>query len=220
MHKPFHWSVRPAALVWAVGLTGFVGHMPASAAPSAAPAPASTTAPARRDTATALVAAARAQIGVTVLYDPAYTKIDYPLGDVPLSRGVCTDVVVRAYRKQGVDLQALVHRDMQAAWEQYPKIWGLKAPDPHIDHRRVPNLAVFFRRHGHSLPVTRNAAAYRAGDIVTWKLPSGVPHIGIVSDARNAQGVPLVIHNIGHGTQQEDQLFGYTITGHYRYAPA
>ena len=219
MHTPFRWSVLPAVLALAVGL----GRTPASvAAPvSSVQAPAkNTTAPAHPSAATALVAAARAQIGVTVLYDPAYTKIAYPMGDVPQYRGVCTDVVVRAYRKQGVDLQALVHSDMQAAWAHYPKIWGLKAPDTNIDHRRVPNLAVFFRRHGQTLPATRNAAEYRAGDIVTWKLPSGVPHIGIVSDVRNAQGVPLVIHNIGYGTQQEDRLFSYTITGHYRYVPA
>ena len=144
MHKPSHWSALPAALVWAAGLAGLVGHMPAFAAPSAVQTPASTTAPARRDTATALVAAARAQIGVTVLYDPAYTKIDYPLGDVPLSRGVCTDVVVRAYRKQGVDLQALVHRDMQAAWEQYPQFGASKRPTRTSTTAACPIWRCFF----------------------------------------------------------------------------
>ncbi len=170
--------------------------------------------------AAALVAAARKQVGVTVRYDPAYRRLDYPGGDVPPDRGVCTDVLVRAYRGLGIDLQVLVHEDMTARFADYPKLWGLSRPDRNIDHRRVPNLAVFFARHGRTLPVTRAADDYAAGDIVTWRLPSGVPHIGLVSDRRSGRGTPLVIHNIGLGAVEADVLFLYAITGHYRYVPA
>jgi uncharacterized protein YijF (DUF1287 family) len=166
-----------------------------------------------------LVKAARTQIGVTTGYDPAYRKIAFPGGDVPPDRGVCTDVVIRAYRKLGIDLQALVHRDMRAAWSAYPKSWGLKSTDTNIDHRRVPNLAVFLRRHGSALPASRLAADYKAGDIVTWQIPPHLPHIGIVADELSANGTPLIIHNIGTGTQIEDILFAFKIVGHYRYFP-
>ena len=176
-------------------------------------------APAMADSGRCLVEAARKQIGVTVLYDSGYRRIPYPNGDVPQDRGVCTDVLVRAYRQLGVDLQVRVHEDMSAAWRAYPKNWGLSRPDSNIDHRRVPNLGTFFTRKGKALPVSRNAKDYVPGDLVTWRLPSGVPHIGIVSDRKMASGVPLVIHNIGGGTQEEDALFVYTLTGHYRYAP-
>lgn len=169
--------------------------------------------------ATALVAAARTQIGVTRRYDPRYRRIPYPGGDVPLDGGVCTDVLIRAYRAFGIDLQGLVHQDMRTAWEAYPKDWGLKAPDPNIDHRRVPNLSTFFARHGRSLPARRIPEDYHPGDVVTWRLPSGLPHIGFVSDRRSPAGTPLVIHNIGWGTQEEDRLFAYTLTGHFRYLP-
>lgn len=167
----------------------------------------------------ARVAAARSQVGVTRRYDPAYTRLKYPGGDVPLDRGVCTDVIIRAYRAQGFDLQRAVHEDMIRAWDAYPRAWGLARPDPHIDHRRVPNLAVYFTRHGLSLPLSRQAADFLPGDLVTWRLASGVPHIGLVSDRHSASGTPLVIHNIGWGTQEEDRLFAYTITGHYRFDP-
>ncbi|HJW33675.1 MAG TPA: DUF1287 domain-containing protein [Holophagaceae bacterium] len=168
-----------------------------------------------------LVAAARAQVGVTLGYDSRYARIPYPGGDVPLDRGVCTDVLIRAYRAQGLDLQKLVHEDMGRAWEAYPRAWGLKAPDRNIDHRRVPNLATFFGRHGLSLPLSREAKAYLPGDIVTWRLTSGVPHTGLVSDRRSPAGHPLILHNIGEGVREEDRLFAYTLTGHYRYpAPA
>ena len=170
------------------------------------------------DPGTALVEAAREQIGVTVSYDPAYRRLDYPGGDVPAERGVCTDVIVRAYRRLGVDLQVLVHEDMSAAFEAYPPFWGLSRPDRNIDHRRVPNLAVFFARHGEALGTAGPAAEFAAGDVVTWRLDSGLPHIGIVSDRRNAAGVPLVIHNIGRGVMQEDVLLAYEVTGRYRYA--
>jgi len=171
------------------------------------------------DPAACLAAAARAQVGVTVSYDPAYRRIPYPDGDLPADRGVCTDVLVRAYRKLGVDLQALVHEDMAAAWDAYPKAWGLSRPDPNIDHRRVPNLVAFFARHGEALPVARSLSEYRAGEIVTWRLPSGVPHIGILSDRASPSGWPLVIHNIGRGVREEDVLAAFPVTGRYRYLP-
>lgn len=166
-----------------------------------------------------LVSAARDQIGVTVHYDPAYRRIDYPNGDVPSDRGVCTDVLVRAYRTLGLDLQSSVHEDMEVAWSDYPDLWQLSRPDANIDHRRVPNLAAFFSRHGQVLPVSRQAADYAAGDIVTWRLDSGVPHIGLISERRASSGEPLVIHNIGRGVLEENVLFAFTITGHFRYLP-
>jgi uncharacterized protein len=165
-----------------------------------------------------LLEAARAQVGVTVIYDGSYARLRYPGGDVPAERGVCTDVLIRAYRKAGIDLQVLVHEDMSRAFGAYPHLWGLSAPDSNIDHRRVQNLRVFFARHGKTLPVTSSVRDYRPGDIVVWRLSSGVPHIGLVS-SRVVPGTerPLVIHNIGQGTQEEDVLFLYAITGHYRY---
>lgn len=168
--------------------------------------------------AAAVIEAARAQIGKTVFYDGSYRRMAYPGGDVPLDRGVCTDVLIRAFRAAGVDLQVLVHEDMTRAFGAYPKTWGLSGPDANIDHRRVPNLKVYLERRGKSLPISNLAARYLPGDIVCWRLPSGVPHIGLVSSARDPSGArPLVIHNIGQGTQEEDILFLYPITGHYRY---
>jgi uncharacterized protein YijF (DUF1287 family) len=166
-----------------------------------------------------LLAAAREQIGVTILYDPSYRRIAYPNGDVSVDRGVCTDVVIRAYRRFDIDLQQLVHEDISAGWSHYPKLWGLSRPDSNIDHRRVPNLATFFARRGESLPRTRSARDYLAGDVVTWRLTSGVPHIGLVSDRRTEAGHPLVVHNIGRGAVVEDILFHFEITGHYRLLP-
>ena len=166
-----------------------------------------------------LVEAAKAQIGVTLRYDGRYQKIPYPGGDVPVDRGVCTDVLIRAYRRLGVDLQLLVHQDMIKAWDSYPHSWNNKKPDSNIDHRRVPNLVVFFKRHGQTLLVSKEFNVYLPGDIVTWRLASGVPHIGVVSGQYSKSGVPLVIHNIGWGTLQEDRLFDFEITGHYRYVP-
>ncbi|MDG9760912.1 DUF1287 domain-containing protein [Pseudomonas sediminis] len=163
-----------------------------------------------------LVLDARKQVGVTLSYDPAYRKLSYPGGDVPMATGVCTDVVIRALRQQGLDLQEVVHRDMRGNFAAYPKNWGLSRPDSNIDHRRVPNLMIWFKRQGWSLAVKQEASAYRAGDIVTWDLGRGLTHIGIVSDRQAATGTPLVLHNIGRGTQEEDILFAYRITGHYR----
>lgn len=160
---------------------------------------------------------AKKQIGVTTGYDDTYRKIDFPRGDVPQNTGVCSDVVIRAYRLQNIDLQQLVNRDMTRHWSAYPKLWGLDKPDSNIDHRRVPNLEVFFQRHGKSLSKS-DRDSFQAGDIVTWRLPnSNLPHIGIVSNKRSIEGTPLIIHNIGQGTQQEDILFKYPIKGHYRY---
>jgi uncharacterized protein YijF (DUF1287 family) len=146
--------------------------------------------------------------------------LTYPNGDVPLERGVCSDVVIRAYRQARVDLQVLVHEDMRKAYEAYPQLWHQAHTDASIDHRRVPNLAKFFSRHGEALAVTRDAASYHSGDIVTWQLPSGVPHVGIVSDRVSGSGIPLVIHNIGAGAAEEDALFAFKLTGHYRYFPS
>lgn len=166
-----------------------------------------------------LVLAARERTTHFVLYNGAYRKIAYPMGDVPNNIGVCTDVVIRAYRKLGFDLQQLVHEDMRSHFQLYPAIWGLKKPDTNIDHRRVPNLRVFFSRHGQQLSVSNNAKDYLPGDIVSWELSRGVPHIGIVSNKRSDDGRPWIIHNIGWGPKEEDKLFAYTITGHYRYQP-
>lgn len=166
--------------------------------------------------ATQLVAAARSQIGVTTHYDGSYRKLAYPGGDVPKMTGVCCDVIVRALRDQKIDLQQWVHEDMNRSFKDYPQNWGLKKPDSNIDHRRVPNLACFFRRSGWALDVSTNATDYLPGDIVTWKLANGLPHIGIVSNKKTPTGTPLVIHNIGGGTQEEDVLFGFTINGHFR----
>jgi uncharacterized protein len=164
------------------------------------------------------VASARAQIGVTVHYDPTYVRLAYPGGDVPADRGVCTDVVIRAFRTQGLDLQRQLHEDMQAHFAQYPRYCGLRGPDPNIDHRRVPNLQRWFERRRWQLDISNDAAAYRAGDLVTWDLGGNVPHIGIVSERKTMFGTPLVIHNIGDGTREENILFDYRITGHYRPA--
>lgn len=163
-----------------------------------------------------LIAAARAQVGVTVIYDPAYVSLTYPGGDVDAARGVCTDVVIRALRSAwGIDLQAAVNRDMKRAFAAYPKMWGAKTTDRNIDHRRVPNLQTLFARAGAEIAVSSDPSDYRSGDVVSWMLPGNLPHIGILSD-QMADGHPLVLHNIGRGAQEEDMLFAAPITGHYR----
>ena len=168
-----------------------------------------------------LSAAAIAQTDDDVQYDGTYFTIPYPGGDVPKDKGVCTDVVIRAYREIGADLQQLVHEDMKQNFSKYPKLWGLKRTDTNIDHRRVPNLQVFFKRHGTEIPISDNAQDYKIGDMVTWNLVSkgSLPHIGIVTDQKSSAGNPMIVHNIGAGPQLEDILFSYTITGHYRYEP-
>lgn len=169
-----------------------------------------------------LVAAAKKQIGVTILYDGRYQRLDYPGGDVPIKLGVCTDVVIRAYRHLGIDLQQKVHQDMRKAWQSYPHppAWRLKSPDTNIDHRRVLNLATFLKRHGTALNPSQVPSDYRPGDVVAWLLPGALPHIGIVSDRRSHAGTPLIIHNIGAGAEESDILFAYKITGHFRYPVA
>lgn len=163
--------------------------------------------------------AALSIINPNVRYDPNYTQISYPNGDVPADKGVCTDVLIRAYRLLGIDLQKEVHEDMKANFKVYPsrKIWGLRTTDRNIDHRRVPNLQTFFTRKGKVLPISHKAASYHPGDIVTWDLGGGVAHIGIVVNRKTAGGVPLVVHNYGGGQVCEDILFRYKITGHYQY---
>lgn len=161
-----------------------------------------------------LVSDARKQIGVTLNYDPAYTRLPYPNGDVSQVKGVCTDVVIRAMRLQGVDLQQKVHDDMSRAFSKYPTRWGLKKPDANIDHRRVLNLEVFMSRRGASLPLSD----FQAGDWVTWRVgDKNLPHIGLVSNQKAADGTPLIIHNIGAGTQEEDVLHAFKMVRHYRW---
>jgi uncharacterized protein YijF (DUF1287 family) len=159
------------------------------------------------------------QTNITKGYDPAYIVLAYPMGDVKPETGVCTDVVVRSFRKAGVDLQKEVHEDMLGNFSAYPKKWGLPAPDANIDHRRVPNLQTFFTRKGKSLQVTKNAEEYKPGDVVSWDLDGrGMTHIGVVSDIWNADTKRYsIIHNIGAGTKAEDVVFDWKITGHYRY---
>ena len=168
-----------------------------------------------------LIAAAESQIGVTLTYDPSYVSLRFPNGDIPRDRGVCTDVVIRAYRDAfGFDLQQEVNRDMKAHFAAYPTIWGLKGPDRNIDHRRVPNLQAFFKRQGAALAVSGNPEDYQPGDIVSQMLPGNLPHMAIVTHRRSQDGNrPLMVHNIGAGTRLEDRLFEFEITGRYRFNP-
>lgn len=152
-----------------------------------------------------------------VTYDPSYFTIDYPNGDIPAHLGVNADVVIRVFRKVGVDLQKEVHEDIKANFDQYPKDWGLTEPDTNIDHRRVPNLQTFFKRKGQELEIDQNNESYLGGDIVTWKLPDGVNHIGIVTNKKSRYGTPLVVHNSASGQVLQNILFHFKITGHYRY---
>jgi uncharacterized protein YijF (DUF1287 family) len=177
-------------------------------------------APANQDFYLQLSASAIALTQQSVRYDPGYYSITYPNGDVPASIGVCSDVVIRAYRKLGIDLQKAVHEDMVANFDAYPKKWGLPGPDKNIDHRRVPNLMKFFERKGAGLPVTNQAKAYQPGDIVTWDLGHGLTHIGLVVNRRSADGNRnLIVHNIGGGQVLSDCLFSFRIIGHYRFKP-
>ncbi len=153
-----------------------------------------------------------------VIYDPSYISINYPNGDVPSNMGVCTDVIIRAYRKIGIDLQKEVHEDMKANFSKYPKNWGLKTTDKNIDHRRVPNLMKFFSRKGIVKVNSTNPNDYKAGDIVCWNLSGGITHIGIVIDKKSTDGLRnLISHNIGAGQVIEDCIFDFKIIGHYRY---
>ena len=168
---------------------------------------------------------ADAAIGLTkneVVYNGKYVSIPYPNGDVPAGQGVCTDVIIRAYRKLGIDLQKEVHEDMKSNFSKYPKIWGLKKTDTNIDHRRVPNLETFFTRKGQKLPVSQKPSDYKTGDLVTWMINDKLPHIGIVTHLKSSPDAsertrPLIVHNVGAGQVLEDCLFSYKIVGHYRY---
>jgi len=165
-----------------------------------------------------LIESAITQTKVTTGYDPSYTAIDYPGGDVPPETGVCSDVIVRGFRKAGIDLQKEVHEDMGLAWSAYPKKWGAAGRDTNIDHRRVLNLTTYFERKNKALPVTTNRDDYQPGDIVAWKLSEGVEHIGVVVNEWSEQSKGyLIVHNIGSGARLEDVLFAWEIIGHYRY---
>lgn len=151
-------------------------------------------------------------------YDPGYFRISYPNGDIPADKGVCTDVVIRAYRTLGIDLQKEVHEDMSGHFDKYPKNWGLRTTDTNIDHRRVPNLMTFFSRYGQVKKITADPSDYQPGDIVTWDLGSGLTHIGIVINKRSKDSQRfLIVHNIGNGQEESDCLFSFRITGHYTY---
>lgn len=167
-----------------------------------------------------LVVAAMERTKLTVRYEPAYVRLDYPNGDVPADTGVCTDVVIRCYRALRFDLQKLVHEDMKRSFSAYPRNWGLKAPDKNIDHRRVPNLQTFFKRRGAALPVTQRAADYRPGDLITCTVAGRLPHIAIVVPAPDGGSTPWIVHNIGQGPKCENRLFEFPLTGHYRFHPA
>ena len=190
----------------------------AGSSPSGVPQSEKLTTPIKSPLVRQVIEDAIEQTGYTVSYDPSYVKLSYPGGDVPQDRGVCSDVVVRAFRKAGVDLQKEVHEDMAANFAMYPRKWHRTRPDSNIDHRRVPNLQVFFNRKGDTLPITDSARDYAPGDLVTWDLGGGLTHIGIVVDSKAFfSSRNKILHNIGAGPKIEDVLFNWTITGHYRY---
>jgi uncharacterized protein YijF (DUF1287 family) len=165
-----------------------------------------------------IIDAAIDQVGKTTSYDASYQKLDYPNGDVPIETGVCSDVIIRAFRKASIDLQKDVHEDMKSNFSAYPTKWGLKGTDTNIDHRRVPNLQTFFTRKGKSLATTSGSENFLPGDVVTWDLGGGVDHVGMVTNVwyKPTQRY-LIVHNIGGGTRMEDSLFSWKVTGHYRY---
>ena len=169
---------------------------------------------------TKLSDAAIAIINPNIIYDPSYFAIKYPNGDVPKNKGVCTDVIIRAYRKLGIDLQKEVHEDMKSHFSLYPNLkkWGMTKTDSNIDHRRVPNLEIFFERKGTKLPVSKNSNDYKTGEIITWMINNKLPHIGIITNRKSTDGKRnLIVHNVGNGQVLEDCLFSYTIVGHFKY---
>ena len=174
--------------------------------------------PIKSPTVKLVVDAAIDQIGSTVAYDPSYVKLSYPGGDVPVDRGVCSDVVVRAFRKAGVDLQKEIHEDMARNFSAYPQQWGARKPDANIDHRRVPNLMTYFKRLKKELPITKDSNDYLPGDVVSWDLGNGLVHIGMVTNVKESGASSYsIVHNIGAGARIEDVLFSWKIIGHYRY---
>lgn len=206
-------AIHRDRLAGLVALTAMLTAVPAGAQGNATPSNV------RQEFLKRLVAAAIERTHHSVRYVASYVKIPYPGGDVPADTGVCSDEVIRAYRMLGVDLQKEVHEDMAQHFSEYPRKWKWFAwrPDANIDHRRVPNLMVFFSRKGESLAVTRRAEDYAPGDLVTWDLGGDVPHIGMVVDQKSASGRYMLVHNIGGGPMMEDVLFNWKITGHYRY---
>jgi len=177
--------------------------------------------PAQADSASEVVEAARDRTFKAVAYNPAYVSLKYPGGDVPSYMGVCTDVIIRTYRKAlNYDFQKAVHEDMKANFSVYPKIWGHSRADKNIDHRRVPNLETFLTRQGADLEITQNAKDYQPGDIVSWRFfRGGTAHIGIVTNRKSRDGTPLIVHNIGAGPEEDNILFKYEIVGHFRFIP-
>jgi uncharacterized protein len=170
------------------------------------------------DQITQVVEAAVEQSKYTTGYDPSYAKLDYPGGDVPIETGVCADVIIRAFRKGGIDLQKEIHEDMGRGFSEYPQLWGAKRPDRNIDHRRVPNLMAFFKRKGKELLITKSPSDYQPGDIVAWDLGNGQTHIGMMTNMLSSRaGQLMIVHNIGAGTRVEDVLFNWKIIGHYRF---
>lgn len=159
-------------------------------------------------------------IDENIEYDPSYFAIKYPNGDIPKDKGVCTDVIIRSYRKLNIDLQKEVHDDLKTNFSKYPNLkkWGLTKPDTNIDHRRVPNLEIFFSRKGQKLKITNNPDDYKVGEIVTWLINNKLPHIGIVTNKKSLDGKrPMIVHNVGNGQVLQDCLFSYEIVGHYKY---
>ena len=218
--NPVDTLVLLAVIAAAYGLGRWVDATPAAARGRLVPVAALLLAdpafpqPARPAVGPALARAAAAQVGVTLVYDPSYQRLEYPGGDVPPDRGVCADVVVRAFREVSVDLQVALHEDMGRHFGEYPPLWGLRRPDPNIDHRRVPNLMTFFQRRGKRLPA---GSTYEPGDVVAWRLPNGLYHIGVVAEQPAPQGHPLMVHNIGQGARVEDVLYAFEELGHYRW---
>jgi uncharacterized protein len=192
--------------------------VPTISVPLNTPTPTPTRTVQTNDLGTRIALAAEAQVGVTTIYDPQYVRLAYPNGDVPIERGVCTDVVVRAFRGIGVDLQVRVHEDMAKNFSLYPKDWGLSAPDANIDHRRVQNLSKYFERLGKQVRNIADDGAFKPGDVVAWQLSGWMQHIGIVAvDVVPGTNRHYLIHNIGAGTQKEDVLRSYKILGNYRW---
>lgn len=208
-------SVRRCAALIAIALLAFACHQQSSreAGRTARPLPPDSSSALKQ-----VVASANEQPGQTIYYDQSYVQINYPGGDVPLEKGACTDVIIRAFRKGGVDLQKEVHEDIARNFAAYPTKWGLKKPDPNIDHRRVPNLQTYFARKGKALPMTLQPEDYLPGDVVTWDLGNKTDHIGLVTNVwSDATGNYMVAHNLGGGVKIENVLFAWQITGHYRY---
>lgn len=212
------WFAACLLVVWQVSLKSLIGQIGSETQEALAEASRSKLSDAG-SFAAKLARAALERTKSTVRYDGAYVKIAYPNGDVPSDTGVCTDEIIRSYRSLGADLQKLVHEDMAKNFSAYPKQWGLSKPDPNIDHRRVPNLQTFFKRHGKSLPVTDKVEDFLPGDLITCTVPPHLPHIGIVVPSPDGNPRPWVVHNIGQGPKLEDRLFEFPLTGHYRFVP-